>query len=135
MRTGGAFLGAVLGHAEVAAVAPAFGLAILVARPALVVLAASARTIGLVLATLQPQLGGLRDNPERRLEIEGLTDSVGSDSWNLALSQQRAESVRAALVQRGVEAPASPPRACPRRRRWPATPRPKAVSATGAWKS
>jgi hypothetical protein len=63
LRTGGAFLGAVLGHAEVAAVAPAFGLAILVARPALVVLAASARTIGLLLATLSRSLAACATTP------------------------------------------------------------------------
>lgn len=54
-------------------------------------------------ATLDRLATFLRDNPERRLDIEGHTDSVGSDSLNLALSQQRAESVRAALVQRGVD--------------------------------
>lgn len=54
-------------------------------------------------ATLDRLAAFMRDNPERRLEIEGHTDSVGSDALNLALSQQRAESVRAALVQRGVD--------------------------------
>lgn len=54
-------------------------------------------------ATLDRLAAFMRDNPERKLDIEGHTDSVGSDSLNLALSQQRAESVRAALVQRGVD--------------------------------
>ncbi len=54
-------------------------------------------------ATLDRLATFMRDNPERKLEIEGHTDSVGSDALNLALSQQRAESVRAALVQRGVD--------------------------------
>lgn len=54
-------------------------------------------------ATLDRLAAFMRDNPERRLEVEGHTDSVGSDVLNVALSQQRAESVRAALVQRGVD--------------------------------
>lgn len=45
----------------------------------------------------------LRQNTDRRLIVEGHTDSVGGDALNLALSQRRAEAVRAALVQRGVD--------------------------------
>ncbi|HEU4646661.1 MAG TPA: OmpA family protein [Burkholderiales bacterium] len=45
----------------------------------------------------------MRDHPERSLQVEGYTDSVGSDALNLALSQRRADAVRAALESRGVE--------------------------------
>jgi len=45
----------------------------------------------------------LRENPERRVAIEGHTDAVGSDSSNQSLSQRRAEAVRAALVSRGTD--------------------------------
>jgi outer membrane protein OmpA-like peptidoglycan-associated protein len=45
----------------------------------------------------------LRENPERRVAIEGHTDAVGSDSSNQSLSQRRAEAVRAALVSRGID--------------------------------
>ncbi len=45
----------------------------------------------------------LRQNPERRVAIEGHTDSVGSDSANLSLSQRRADAVRAALTSRGID--------------------------------
>lgn len=41
---------------------------------------------------------------ERNLSIEGYTDSRGSDSHNLDLSQRRADAVRDYLVQRGYEA-------------------------------
>ena len=44
----------------------------------------------------------LQDNPERRLSVEGFTDSVGNESYNERLSQSRADAVRAALLQRGV---------------------------------
>jgi len=47
--------------------------------------------------------GFLRQFPDRRLLIEGYTDSVGGDAYNMELSQRRAQSVQAALVQRGVE--------------------------------
>jgi outer membrane protein OmpA-like peptidoglycan-associated protein len=45
----------------------------------------------------------MRDHPERSLQVEGYTDSIGSDALNLALSQRRADAVRAALVSSGVE--------------------------------
>lgn len=40
--------------------------------------------------------------PSVQVEVGGHTDNVGSPAANLALSQQRAQSVRAALVERGV---------------------------------
>jgi outer membrane protein OmpA-like peptidoglycan-associated protein len=46
----------------------------------------------------------LAEHPERRVQIDGFTDSVGSDSYNEELSQRRADSVRAALLSRGVDA-------------------------------
>jgi outer membrane protein OmpA-like peptidoglycan-associated protein len=46
----------------------------------------------------------LKDNPNTRVKIEGFTDSVGSDSYNEALSQRRAEAVANALRMRGVPA-------------------------------
>jgi outer membrane protein OmpA-like peptidoglycan-associated protein len=39
-----------------------------------------------------------------RIEIEGHTDSVGSDEYNMKLSQDRAENVRYYLLQSGVTA-------------------------------
>ncbi|CAN5316165.1 hypothetical protein BH09VER1_BH09VER1_36810 [soil metagenome] len=40
----------------------------------------------------------IRRNPQATFIIEGHTDSFGSDEYNLALSQRRAESVKALLV-------------------------------------
>ena len=46
----------------------------------------------------------LKDNSNTRVLIEGHTDSVGGDDYNMALSQKRAESVADALQMRGVPA-------------------------------
>ncbi len=37
-----------------------------------------------------------------RLEVEGHTDSIGSDEYNRRLSEQRADAVRDYLVQQGI---------------------------------
>ncbi|MCS6896091.1 MAG: OmpA family protein [Bacteroidia bacterium] len=44
----------------------------------------------------------LRDNPRWRVEVQGHTDSIGSAAYNQKLSQQRAESVRDYLTQKGI---------------------------------
>ncbi len=44
----------------------------------------------------------LQQHPNRKLSIEGHTDSVGSDSDNLDLSKRRANSVREFLISKGV---------------------------------
>jgi outer membrane protein OmpA-like peptidoglycan-associated protein len=44
----------------------------------------------------------LTGHPDRRVQIDGFTDSVGSDSYNLDLSQRRADAVRSALLSRGI---------------------------------
>jgi outer membrane protein OmpA-like peptidoglycan-associated protein len=54
-------------------------------------------------ATVQKLATVLRDNPERTVLIEGFTDSTGSTAHNLELSQRRAEAVRSALSQAGID--------------------------------
>jgi len=46
--------------------------------------------------------GILATHPDLKIEIEGHTDSVGSDDYNQRLSERRAESVRAYLVQQKI---------------------------------
>ncbi len=53
--------------------------------------------------TLEQLASFLRDNPDTNVTLEGYTDSTGSDSYNLQLSQRRAEAVRTALVRRGID--------------------------------
>jgi outer membrane protein OmpA-like peptidoglycan-associated protein len=45
----------------------------------------------------------LVEHPERRVQIDGFTDRVGTDSYNEELSERRANAVREALISRGVE--------------------------------
>lgn len=47
----------------------------------------------------------LNEFPQRNALVEGHTDSTGSDDHNQALSSQRAEAVRSALLQQGVASP------------------------------
>jgi OOP family OmpA-OmpF porin len=45
----------------------------------------------------------LKEHPEfKRIEIQGHTDNTGDDFYNLKLGQERADSVKRALVKRGV---------------------------------
>jgi outer membrane protein OmpA-like peptidoglycan-associated protein len=45
----------------------------------------------------------LRNNPERRVVVRGYTDSTGAASYNQRLSEQRAATVRDALIREGVD--------------------------------
>jgi OOP family OmpA-OmpF porin len=47
---------------------------------------------------------GLKKHPRLKVELQGHTDSRGPDAYNLALSQKRADSVRAYLIKDGVPA-------------------------------
>jgi outer membrane protein OmpA-like peptidoglycan-associated protein len=61
-------------------------------------------------ATLSPGAGRnmdrlvqfLTEHPERMVQIDGFTDSIGTDSFNQDLSQHRADAVRYQLVSRGI---------------------------------
>jgi outer membrane protein OmpA-like peptidoglycan-associated protein len=46
----------------------------------------------------------LNENPERRVQVEGFTDSAGTNDYNLELSQSRADAVAMAIIQRGIDA-------------------------------
>lgn len=45
----------------------------------------------------------LRRYGRRQVMIEGFTDSIGPDTYNLNLSERRANAVRLALIQRGID--------------------------------
>ncbi len=49
-------------------------------------------------------LNFLNNNPDVNILLEGHTDNVGSEEYNMILSERRAESVRQALIDRGVVA-------------------------------
>lgn len=53
---------------------------------------------------LDSLVSGLARRAGTKLEIRGHTDSVGSEAYNLALSQRRADSVKAYLVSKGLNA-------------------------------
>jgi outer membrane protein OmpA-like peptidoglycan-associated protein len=46
----------------------------------------------------------LRQYPQHQILVEGHTDATGSEEFNLRLSQDRANAVRSALVNGGVDA-------------------------------
>jgi outer membrane protein OmpA-like peptidoglycan-associated protein len=52
---------------------------------------------------LYPLVTFLREQPRRDILIEGHTDSTGSESYNLDLSQRRAAAVRDFLVSNGID--------------------------------
>jgi len=46
----------------------------------------------------------MKDNPGVVLELQGNTDSVGSDAYNMALGKRRADAVFNYLKSKGIEA-------------------------------
>ncbi len=44
----------------------------------------------------------IKENPKYKIKIEGHTDNIGSESYNIQLSQKRAESVKNYIVSKGV---------------------------------
>ena len=54
--------------------------------------------------TLQQAVTILKEQPDIKVEIQGHTDSVGTDAYNQALSERRANSVKAFLVEQGIAA-------------------------------
>ena len=66
------------------------------------------------------------------IRVEGNTDNLGDESWNLDLSERRAQAIVDYLVSRGIERGASSPRATDRPSRSPATRPPRAGPATAA---
>lgn len=53
-------------------------------------------------ALLDPVAKALTDDPDLKIGIEGHTDNVGSDAYNLRLSRERANSVAQYLLANGV---------------------------------
>jgi outer membrane protein OmpA-like peptidoglycan-associated protein len=54
------------------------------------------------LKSIQDLAEFLREYPERNIMIEGFTDSIGTESFNQELSNNRANSVKAELVSRRI---------------------------------
>lgn len=53
-------------------------------------------------ATIDRLAATLKESDGRKVQIEGHTDSVGSEEYNMELSQRRAQAVQSALLERGV---------------------------------
>lgn len=45
----------------------------------------------------------MEEYPERRVRVEGYTDSTGAEDYNLRLSERRARAVLDALIQEGID--------------------------------
>jgi len=45
----------------------------------------------------------LKKNPDLKVEIDGHTDSTGAEEYNMALSEKRAEAIKAYFVSRGID--------------------------------
>ena len=54
--------------------------------------------------TIDPLVEVLKKDSKRNVLIEGFTDSVGNDQYNVKLSLQRANAVRDAITAKGISA-------------------------------
>ena len=63
----------------------------------------SAKLLPESIGELQRVLKLMQENPDIKVEIAGHTDSIGTESYNLKLSQQRADAVKEWLVQHGID--------------------------------
>jgi len=57
---------------------------------------------GISYKILDEVAGVLNDNPKIILEVQGHTDNIGADGYNMHLSQSRADAVRTYLVAHGI---------------------------------
>ena len=55
------------------------------------------------LFTIDKLVAFLAEYPDRKVMIEGFTDSTGAEDYNQRLSESRAQSVREALVAKGID--------------------------------
>lgn len=62
----------------------------------------SSDLLPLSMVELTKLLKFMQDNPKVRIELSGHTDNVGGETFNLALSQRRADAVKQFLLQNGV---------------------------------
>lgn len=53
---------------------------------------------------LQEVIEAMKKHPNVRLEIQGHTDNVGDPSYNITLSQERAQAVKDHMVENGISA-------------------------------
>jgi OOP family OmpA-OmpF porin len=53
---------------------------------------------------LEQAVAVMNKHPQINVRIEGNTDSIGSDAYNMALGQRRADSVESYLVAQGISA-------------------------------
>ncbi len=51
---------------------------------------------------LEENLKILQDNPTLVIEVQGHTDAIGTDEYNMRLSQARAAAVKKWMVDRGI---------------------------------
>ncbi len=55
-------------------------------------------------ADLQKAIAFIKKYPSAQISLVGYTDGIGSDAYNLKLSERRAESVKEYLVKHGIDA-------------------------------
>lgn len=59
---------------------------------------------GKAMGILNEAAGLIKSNPNKRVILSGWTDWIGSDAYNMKLSQERANSVKNYLVKQGIPA-------------------------------